>query len=465
MLMLAVSESQAYELPLTFIVMQGVTLTFALVVSLLVITLRPQHALAAFIAGLLWYPSYLAISVGTIDILVGRLVVVVLLLRCICNDKIRGNFIWCRLDTLVALSMFVYVSTYFVTSDLPMSAVIENRGGFVLDTWCAYLAARFIVTDKTKLISVIKCTGIVLVPLAILGVIESVAGWQPFAPLNRFSPWYTGRTLIMEQRFGFNRAIGPFSHAILFGGGFAMFLPLIYYLRYEKGDWRLLAYVLSVITLLGALSSMSSGPWVMALVAISCLMMERYKNRLKLMFLLLVLGCIMLGIVSNRPFYHVLASAANPLGGSGWHRAKLIDLAIEHFNEWWAIGYGDKDPGWGPQLGMPHTDVTNEFILNGTKYGILGIIVLLLVLAEAYRSIFSAFQKVQRPPDKSLCWAFGSLLFAVTVTWMSVSFFGQLSNLFYCVLGMIGSLTHSHFKWEMTNAVSQVQSRTSRTIS
>jgi len=444
--------------------MQSVTITFALVVSLLVITLRPKYALVAYITGLLWYPSYLAVSVGTIDIAVGRFVVVVLLLRCLCNDQIRTKFVWSRLDTLVALSMLVYVSTYFVTLNKPLSAIIENRGGFVMDTWCAYLAARFIITDRAKLISVMKCISIVLIPLAILGLIESIFGWQPFSPLRRLSPWFEGRVPVLEKRLGFTRAVGPFSHAILFGGGFAMFLPLIYYLRYEKGQWRSWAYLLSGVALVGALSSMSSGPWVMAFVAISCLMMERYRKRLKLLFMLLVLGCVMIGIVSNRSFYHVIASWANPLGGAGFHRAKLIDLAIEHFDEWWKVGYGDEDPGWGPALGMDHTDVTNEFILHGVRYGILGIVVLLLVLAAAFRGIISTYRRVPQPFNKSLCWSFGSMLVSVVVAWMSVGFFGQLSTLFYCALGMIGSMTHSDFRWEMTHAVTQVQNRPSRAV-
>jgi len=445
--------------------MQSVTLTFALVFSLLVITLRPKYALVAYITSLLWYPSFLAVSIGTIDILVGRIVVTVLLVRCLCNDEIRSKFVWCRLDKLVALSMVVYVSTYFVTVQMPLASLIENRGAFVLDTWCAYLAARFIVTDRAKLISILKWVSIVLVPLAILGVIESVFGWQPFTSLRRFTPWFDGRPYVAAQRLGFTRAIGPFSHAILFGGGFAMFLPLIYYLRYEKGEWRFWAYLLSAVALLGGLSSMSSGPWVMVFVAISCLIMERYRRRLKLFFMLGVLACIMVGVVSNRPFYHVIASWANPLGGAGYHRAKLIDLAIEHFDEWWMVGYGEKDPGWGPALGVARTDVTNEFILNGVKYGILGIIVLLLVLAAAFRGIISTYMKVPQPANKSLCWAFGSMLFSVVVTWMSVSFFGQLSCLFYCVLGMIGCITHPHFGWELTHAVTRVQNRPSRAIS
>ena len=446
--------------------MQGVTLTFALVLSVLVLTLRPKHALVAYIIGLLWYPAYLAVSIGTIDILVGRFVVAVLLMRCYFDDRLRRKFTWCRLDTLVTLSMVVYVGAYMITQVNPIGQTLEGRAGYLMDTWCAYLAARFIVTDRKKLISIIKCISIALVPLAILGIIESATGWQPFAALWRFSPWFRGgESYVSEGRFGLARAVGPFSHAILFGGVFAMFMPLIYYLHREKGQWQSLAYVLLGIALLGALSSMSSGPWVMVIVVIFCLVMERNKQFAKPLFILLVFSCISIGIASNRPFYHVIASWANPLGGAGYHRAKLIDLAIENFNEWWLVGYGDKDPGWGEFLGMGRTDVTNEYILNGVRYGILGVIALCAVLAKAFRSLISTYRRLTNPAMKSLCWAFGSLLFSVAVAWMSVSFFGQLSTLVYCSIGMIGSLCNPGFDWQIPNRISRLRNQPVQMVS
>ena len=445
--------------------MQGVTLLFALFLSLLVIMLRPKYALVAYIIGLLWYPAFLAVSIGTIDILVGRFVVAVLLLRCYLDDGIRRKFTWNRLDTLVTFSMVVYVGAYLITQVDPLAQTLEGRGGFVMDTWCAYLAARFIVTDRTQLISIIKCVSLALFPLAILGVIESVTGWQPFAPLWRFSPWFRGGDFVSEGRFGFARAVGPFSHAILFGGVFAMFLPLIYYLRREKGNWASLSYILLVVALLGALSSMSSGPWVMVIVVIACLVMERHKQLLKPLFILLVFSCISIGIASNRPFYHVIASWANPLGGAGWHRAKLIDIAIERFDEWWLIGYGDKDPGWGPELGMGTSDITNEYIIKGVRYGILGVIALCAVLAKAFRNLISTYRRMTHPAMKSLCWAFGSLLFSVAVAWMSVSFFGQLSTLVYCSIGMIGSLCSPGFNWQIPNRISRLQNQPAQMVS
>ena len=447
--------------------MQGVTLTFAIIVSLLVIVLRPRYALAAYIAGLLWYPAYLAVSVGTIDILVGRFVVAVLLLRCLLDSRIRRNFTWCRLDTFVTLGMVVFFVPYFITSGQSFWLTFENRSGFLMDTWCAYLAARFIITNRARLVSVIKCIGVLLVPLAMLGVIESIFRWRPFFPLYRYSPWYIEGTggFASEERFGFARAVGPFSHAILFGGGFAMFLPLIYYLRHEKGSWHFLAYVLSATALVGALSSMSSGPWVMAIAVIFCLIMERYKKWIKPLFMIFIFSCIFIGFASNRPFYHVLASYANPLGGSSWHRAKLIDLAVEHFNEWWEVGYGIKDPGWGPELGMGTTDVTNEFILAGVRYGILGVIALCLILVFAFRGLISTYRRLTRPDMKSLCWAFGSMLYSIAVCWMSVSFFGQLMPLFYCCLGMIGSISLPKFNWQVPGRVFLIKKQPTKIIS
>jgi len=445
--------------------MQGVTLIFALVLSVLVLTLRPKYAFVAYIVGLLWYPAYLAVSIGTIDILVGRFVVAVLLMRCYFNDSIRRKFTWNRLDTLVTLSMVVYVGTYLITQVNPIAQTLEGRAGFVMDTWCAYLAARFIVTDRSKLISIVKCIAIAMVPLAILGVIESVTGWQPYASLWRFSPWFRGGRFVSEGRWGLARAVGPFSHAILFGGVFAMFMPLIYYLRREKGDWKSMTYVVLLIIMLGALSSMSSGPWVMVIVVIFCLVMENHKHLVKPMFIFLVFSCISIGIASNRPFYHVIASWANPLGGAGWHRARLIDLAIENFDEWWMVGYGDKDPGWGQFLGMGRTDVTNEYILNGVRYGILGIIALCAVLAKAFRNLISTYRRMKEPALKSLCWAFGSLLFSIAIAWMSVSFFGQLSTLVYCSIGMIGSLCSPGFNWQIPNRISLLQNHQARMVS
>lgn len=420
--------------------MQGTVLAIGIFCAILIVVLRPRYALAVYITGLLWFPDYLRLSIGTIDISVGRIMVVVLLLRCLFNNRIRSKFKWIGLDTWVAINMIVYVGIVLATR--PSMLTIENRSGFVMDTWFAYLVARFIITDKRALISVIKCIAIVLVPLAILGCIETFIGWQPFIPLRRFIPWRQHdpeAEIVKVIRWGLVRAVGPFNHPILFGGGFAIFLPLIYYLRYEKSPWRILSYILTATAIIGAFTSMSVGPWIMVAVAIFCLAMERYKLWLKPTIIFFIASCLLVELVSNRHFYHVFASYGSMLGGAGWHRAKLIDVAIEHFDQWWFVGYKGQDPGWGHYFGMVRTDVTNEYLAAGVRYGMAGIISLCGILFVAFRGLTTAYKKVIHPVTRTLYWTLGSMLVSIAVTWMAAHFFGQLISLFYCSLGMIGS--------------------------
>ena len=117
--------------------MESVTLTVAAIFSALVLFAPPAYALVAYITCLLWYPSYLALSMGTVDIFVSRIVVLMLFLRCLSDSRIQKNFKWSRLDRIVLLSMIVYVGTYCLA--VQISTAIENRGGFLLDTWFAYM--------------------------------------------------------------------------------------------------------------------------------------------------------------------------------------------------------------------------------------------------------------------------------------------------------------------------------------
>lgn len=418
--------------------MQGTILTFGIIASILAIVLKPKYAFVVYLAIVIWFPEFLRISIGTIDISCSRIVATALLLRCLSDQRILRKFRWTSLDKVVALSILVYVGVTLLVQ--PKWASIENRSGFIMDTWFAYIITRFIITDKEKLTTIIKCVAIILIPLAILGLIETTTGWQPFVPLRQFRPWdpEIGMTTV-GTRWGFTRATGPFGHPILFGGVFAMFIPLIYTLRYEKNIWKTFAYAISGLMIAGALSSISSGPWVMIAIVLFCLVMEKYKVWIKYMLNFFIFFIIFIQIFSNRPFYHVIFSYAGKLGGAGFHRIAIIDSAIRDFGKWWLAGYGGEDPGWGRALGMSFTDITNEYILAGVRYGLAGVIVLCLVLIVSFRLLIAAYRKEKDPYLKSIYWSLGSLLVAVSVVWMSVSFFGQLSTIFYCCIGIIGS--------------------------
>lgn len=388
---------------------------------------------------LIWYPGYLSVQIGTLDLMAARIVIPALLLRCLLDTKIRSRFTWSKLDTWVTISMVVYVGMYFLTR--PFSLALENRGGFILGTWFMYLITRMIITDKKSLVAFTKTTGILLVGLAILGVIESTTHHYFFQHLKRFRTW--GEPVenpVVMPRWGLYRAIGPFSHSIMFGTCFTLFVPFVWMLRHEKYPWKQLGPPFTVVMMAGALSSMSSNAWMSAIFVILLLWLGRRTHLAKPLLKLLAAGCIAVEVLSNRRFYHVLLQYGNPISGTWWQRAKLMDIGIETIGEWWLAGYKGRDPGWGPRMGMGHTDMNNEFLLMGVKYGIWGVIVFCIVLGLALYMLVRFHRRTNDPTLKAWAWALGASLVSMIITFQAVSLFGQNISLFYLLLGSIGSL-------------------------
>jgi len=421
--------------------MQAVTLTLAGFFSVLVLLSRPTRALAVYLILLLAYPTFLVVQLGSLDISAARIVGGVLLLRCLFDSNIAGRLKWCKLDTWVIVILLVTVGVPLMAWKMPQMKVLENRGGFAMDTVMAYFLARFCVRDYRALITIAKWVTPVVVALAILGMLESSYGIQPFFALRKYCPWRSaGGGLTTNVRSGFFRAVGPSGHPILFGASFVMFVPMLWSLRHEAAPWKTRAYLAVAFASIGALSSMSSGPWMMIFMMAGAFFLERHKGLVKPLLCFGIGSCFVVDILSNRTFYHVLASYANPIGGSGWHRARLIDLAIEHFNEWWSLGYRGEDPGWGSQLGMAFTDITNHYIMMGVYYGAWGIIALVGVMATAVIMLVRAHNRSRDKKFQSWCWAFGSLLAVLAISFTSCTFFDQSQTYFFAMLGVIGSM-------------------------
>jgi hypothetical protein len=149
----------------------------------------------------------------------------------------------------------------------------------------------------------------------------------------------------------------------------------------------------------------------------------------------ILVSVILIDIFSTRRFYHVLATYANPLGGTGWHRARLIDLAIQDVGQWWLSGYS-YDPGWGPQLGMTWTDVTNQFVGVCVSRGLFGLIAFLGILTSAMIGIIKTYRLSSNRDHKKWLWAMGSSLTVLLIAFNTLTLFHQIMALFYFLLGL-----------------------------
>jgi hypothetical protein len=416
--------------------MGALTAALAAVNTVLILWFRPLGGLCIYVLATVLYPGYLTLSLGTYSISVGRVIICVLLVRCLMSSDITRHFRWNLADTI--LTIHLLICGLIVFCSVAFAEAIENQMGFFIDTFFVYLVARLILKRRADFVTLAVCLGITMVILGGLGLFESITGHQPYIHLAKYCSWEI--KVKTAPRLGMMRALGPFSHPIMFGMFFAIFVPIVFSLR-QTVKWHRGAYYFSVMAFAGAFSSLSSGPWMAAVFAGFCLFMEKRKKYVKPIVILFGLMCGLVAIVSNRPFYHVFVAYLDPLGASGWHRAKLIDLAIENIGQWFVLGYGDKDPGWGPYLGMVTTDVTNHIILLGVKYGFGGLFSFCLVIFVVFKRVIKAGRSIYDPFMRSMAWGLGCSLAVMLFASMSVSFFGQLQSLIYFVIGITAALS------------------------
>ena len=433
--------------------METITLCVGLIAAAIVLFIPLRYGLLVYLIALLYYPPYLRIIVFGLTISVGRFVAAVLLIRCLLDSKLRKEFKWTKLDTLIVIADAVYILVLsFAVGDIP--AALKYRSGSMMETTSAYFSARLIVNNRAVLINFVKAAAIILVVMAFLGAFESVTTVSPYKGLmtHRFyaeralgtSKFANQEVIVghgLESRFGLFRAQGPQPHPIVFGASFAVFVPLVWKL-FNHTRWRRLRIPICGAIIVGGASSLSSTPFTGLLVATGGLLFERFKQWAKPLLVLVILFLIFLELYSEkRHFYYMLFAKMSVMGGAGFDRGRLVDAAVKHLPEYWLTGYGFNDPGWGPEVGgSDYTDVCVNYVYLAVMYGIFG---LLAYLAIIFNLLFSLCRKYKRSAeilDRNICWAIIVSIAVILAIDLGVAPFGALPSLNSIILGIGGSV-------------------------
>jgi len=179
------------------------------------------------------------------------------------------------------------------------------------------------------------------------------------------------------------------------------------------------------------------------MAGIGALFLWRIRHRIRLIRWLAVFGYIGLDLVMKAPAYYLMARTG--AGGSGWHRARLIQSSIEHLHEWWLAGT-DYTRHWMPGGGVPwnpdHADITNHYIQMGVVGGLPLMLLFIFILFKGFSYIGQILKSGndQEPEWQFFHWAIGASLFANAAAMVSVSYFDQSFVFLYLVLAAIGSL-------------------------
>ncbi|MHC4571330.1 MAG: O-antigen ligase family protein [Planctomycetota bacterium] len=422
--------------------MEAVTLLIAITASFIALTVQPIYSLIIYITALAWYPSYLTVSVGTIDFTVCRIVILAIFANLFLQTKLPKQFKFIWLDKLVVLYFLGQIVAGAFTSQA-LTDFLENRAGAVFDMVLPYFGIRMIVTNKTDCLILLKCALIIATPLAIVGFYQCLTGNNPVGFLHKYSLWKGVAGYVPRPRYGFSRANAVFSHSIMYGLFFAMFGPICagLYRSLKKNKWL---YLFGIgLMAVGIFSSMSSGPILAALLSILFIAFYRWRKYWKPIVITIIVMCSSVEIISNRHFYDVLGGfTLSPV--TAWYRSKLIDVALFEggMSGHWLAGFGyNIDPGWSAKIdGQDYTDIVNHYLLILSRYGLLGLVPFFAMNIAATKRLVDAYKASTLDSDKWLIWCLSAGLFGLACAFMTVSLFGQPTTIYYMILGLCGAM-------------------------
>jgi hypothetical protein len=328
-----------------------------------------------------------------------------------------------------------------------ITGAVVYRLGLVYDVCGIYFLFRAFCQSVDDLLLLFKDVAAVLVPIAVAMLYEKIFAFDVFSIFGGI-----GETPYVRE--GHIRAQGPFAHAILAGTVGAVCLPLTVSL------WNLsrkFAVIGSLACSLMVYASTSSGPVMSAFSAIFALLVWRHRQKRRMLVWLMILGYVVLDMIMKDPAYFILARIDITGGSTGWHRARLIQSAIEHLPEWWLAGT-DYTRHWMPSgvsWSGAHTDITNHYIQLGVWGGLPLVALFIAQLTKGFLGvgqILRIWSEMQIPSRfQYVIWCAGAALFAHVFTCVSVSYFDQTYIFLYLPLAAISSARSETFVLQGTN--------------
>jgi hypothetical protein len=305
--------------------------------------------------------------------------------------------------------------------------------GYAYDAVGMFFLLRFLIRDLNEVPHIVKMISLVLVPLAILMLIEKSTTRNMFSIFGGVDI----NTMIDEE--GRLRCQGPFRHPILAGTLAAALLPFFLGLRFQGRGFIAFANVGILAVAIIVLTAHSSGPVVASVFVVMGMLLWHFRDRMRVMRWGILFGLIVLHLVMKDPVWALYGRLSNVIGGTGYHRTMLITAAVNHFDEWWLIGT-HYTGHWMPytlRLDPTMADMTNQFIYEGIVGGLLTMVLFVVLISRCFGAVgrLVHFREADSPfSSEIMVWSLGVGLFAHVVSFMSVSYFDQNVVMFYFIL-------------------------------
>ena len=381
-------------------------------------------AIAGFFVLLFFVSTSQRVILGSLDFDFVRILVIIGGVRVL----VRGESSGLRFRMQDGLILIFVLVSMIATIVRTGGEGTVNRLGFSLDVLGLYFLSRCLVKTQEDLVWVLR---IMVFPMIL------VAGFFFFERLTTKNLFYIFGGVAQEtvMREGKLRCQGAFAHPIVAGVFFACLIPMFfgaYLSRFKAREVFLLGILLSIGIIFTTTSSTPASAFLLGIIGWFAFAVRKNLNILRWVVLLLALS---LHFVMENGIWHLLARIDLVGGSTGWHRYFLIDRAMVHFNEWYLLGTDSTDH-WGPGL----YDVTNQFVLVGVNGGVLATCLLILTIATSFATIGKILKSKKGNTNPRFIFGLGVSVFVHLCVFISLSYFGQMTFLWYFTLAAIESL-------------------------
>jgi hypothetical protein len=399
---------------------------FCLIACLLALILPKKWLFVPIMASVCYMTVGQMLNVGGVNVFAYRLVLIFACIRAALRGELRLSF-QNKVDRYVIIFCACAIVTGIAAGHLKSSI---GSAGNILGFYLIFRSIASSIADTRR---IFLQSAIIVVPLAMMMIMERISGNNPFANLGGVPQ----ESQIRQEK---NRAQGPFRHPILAGtAGALTVLPLILLFK----EYRVIASVGIIAGCAMIIASSSSGPYVTLAIGGAALGIYKYRKKLRsiLRGLLIVLCC--LEIVMKQHVWFLMARLDLVGGSTGWHRAQLLSSAFNHINEWWLCGtaYTRHWMPTGVSWNVDQTDITNQYIFMGVEGGLALMITFIVMLVVASKSAYKlCLMHEDVKANSYLCWTLWAMLAAQMVTFLSIGYFDQIITFMCLNLALIASL-------------------------
>lgn len=385
-----------------------------------------RHAIFPFLILICFIPSAQRIVIGGADFTLLRLMAIAGMARILSRNEfssIRFN----RIDK-VYVAWVLVGSIVYVVQQAQVSAAVYVAGTS-LDMLGAYFVARVFIQTMDDFRAFAKGVAFIAIPVGAFFAFE----WATQRNLFAFFGGVREITAIREGRL---RCMGAFSHPITAGvfwaavGALAMGGAMA---RQAKPTDR---FIFALGTLASALivgSTASSTPLLGLIAGVVFWLWWPVRGLMRYTFIAAPFVLTALHMVMQAPVWHLVSRVSAVGGSTGYHRYVLIDNAIRRFGEWWLVGT-PSTIHWSNSFQM--FDITNQYVFEGVRGGFLRLALFVALIYLVGRAIATAQGRTTNKADLLLLWSLGASLFVHCVSFIGVSYFGQIQYLWYMTLAI-----------------------------